>query len=222
MKKYIISAMLLTGTGVFISSTVQSCTTLATTGVGMSVIKGFLIRAINNASNIYNNKEAFMSNDKINKALPSELVKINSILSKISPSLVQKEKEYIAEAAAYTVRTTSPILKNAVNNLTKEDVARITRGEKGTLTQVLKEKTYQEVVTAIMPKVDEKLNEYGLINKINTVLKGNQLLGSLFGNNNSPATDKISQLASEQIADGLFLLIEDYEKNNSKGILGAL
>lgn len=217
-----ISAMLLMGGAGVINTVTQSCTTLATTDVGMSVIKGLLIRGINNATAIYSDKEAFMSNDKLNDALPSELVKINSILNQISPSLVKKQKEYIAEAAAYTVRTSSPILKNAVNNLTKADVVRITQGEKGTLTQVLKEKSYHEVVSAIMPKVDEKLNEFGLVNKLNSVMRGNQLLGNLFGNNNSPATDKISELASQQIADGLFILIEEYEKNNKKGIIGAL
>lgn len=222
MKKYVISAFLLMGAATFIGTTIQSCTTLATTDVGMSVIKSLLTRGINKAANIYGNEEAFLSNNQVEKALPSGLKKINDVLKTVAPNLVQKEKQYIAKAAAYTVNTSSPILKNAVNNLTKADVARITQGGKGTMTQVLKEKTYEQVVAAVMPKVDEKLNEFGLVSQINSVMKGNQLLGSLFGNKNNVATGGISKLASQQITDGLFNIIGDYEENNTKGILGGL
>ncbi|PIE50073.1 MAG: hypothetical protein CSA38_05200 [Flavobacteriales bacterium] len=211
MKKYIISIGLLVGAGAFITTTTQSCSVLATTDVGMSVIKSLLNRGIDKASAIYSNEKEFLSNNQIDKALPSQLRKINDILNKVSPDLVKKEKIYIAKAAAYTVKTSTPILKNTVNNLTKADVARITQGGKGTLTQVLKEKAYQQVVSAIVPKVDEKLNQFGIVKTINTALRGNQ---------NNPATGGISKLASEQIATGLFNIIEKYEKDNKNSILG--
>lgn len=222
MKKYVTSIFLLIGVSVFVGNTVQSCTTLATTNVGMKVIKNLLIQGINKATNIYGNEEAFLSNNQVEKALPRGLKKINDILKTIAPNLIQREKQYIAKAAAYTVNASSPILKNAVNNLSKGDMERITQGEKGTLTQVLKEKTYQQVIAAVMPKVDEKLNEFGLVSQINSITKGNKLLGSFFGNKNKLATESISKLASQQIVDGLFNIIEDYEKNNMKGILGKL
>ena len=50
---------------------------------------------------------------------------MNSVLGKISPDLVKKEKEYIAETASFTATIAEPILVDAVNSLTSDDVARI-------------------------------------------------------------------------------------------------
>ena len=59
---------------------------------------------------------------------------MNSVLGKISPDLVKKEKEYIAETASFTATIAEPILVDAVNSLTSDDVARIMQGEAGTAT----------------------------------------------------------------------------------------
>ncbi|MFP3591287.1 DUF4197 family protein [Chryseobacterium sp. SIMBA_038] len=221
MKKYIIAAALIIGTGAVINTTMQSCTTLATTDLGLSVIKKLLLNGINKGMGIYGNKDAFLQNNLVDKALPKELRDINSTLEKIAPSLVAKEKDYIAQAASYTVNVSRPILEGAVNSLSAQDVTRIIQGT--TATQILKEKTQQQLVAAIMPKVDEQLNQYGIVKTINTALSGNNLLGSLLGGNKSTVSSGgLSQLASEQMVNGLFNIIEDYEHQNSKALLGPL
>lgn len=221
MKKYIIAAALIIGTGTVINTTMQSCTTLATTDLGLSVIKKLLLNGINKGMGIYGNKDAFLQNNLVDKALPKELRDINSTLEKIAPSLVAKEKDYIAQAASYTVNVSRPILEGAVNSLSAQDVTRIIQGT--TATQILKEKTQQQLVAAIMPKVDEQLNQYGIVKTINTALSGNNLLGSLLGGNkNTVSSGGLSQLASEQMVNGLFNIIEDYEHQNSKALLGPL
>ncbi len=102
-----------------------------------------------------------------------------------------------------------------------QDVTRIIQGT--TATQILKEKTSQQLIAAIAPKVDEKLNEYGIAKTINTALSGNNLLGSLLGGSSSNVnTGGLSKLASEQLVNGLFNIIEDYEHQNSKALLGPL
>ncbi|CAA7193594.1 DUF4197 family protein [Chryseobacterium potabilaquae] len=223
MKKYIIIASLLLGTGAFITTTIHSCSSLATTDLGISVIKKFLLGGIDKGMGIYSNKDAFLQNNLIDKALPKELKNINSILEKIAPSLVTQEKEYIAQAASYTVNISKPILVEAVNSLNAQDVSRIIQGEKGTATLILKEKTHQKLIAAIAPKIDEKLNEYGIAKTINTALSGNNLLGNLLGGNtNSVNAGGLSQLASEQLVNGLFNIVEDYEIQNSKALLGPL
>ena len=63
MKKYIIAAALLIGTGAIINTTLQSCTTLATTDLGLSVIKKLLLNGINKGMGIYGNKDAFLQNN---------------------------------------------------------------------------------------------------------------------------------------------------------------
>lgn len=221
MKKYIIAASLIIGTGTVINTTFQSCTTLATSDLGLSVIKRLLLNGIDKGMGIYSNKEAFLQNNLVDKALPKQLRDINSVLEKVAPSLVAKERDYIAQAASYTVNISRPILEGAVNSLNAQDVTRIIQGT--TATQILKEKTSQQLVAAIAPKVDEKLNQYGIVKSINTALSGSNLLGSLLGgNNNTVNAGGLSQLASEQLVNGMFNIIEDYEHQNSKALLGPL
>lgn len=223
MKKYIIAVALIIGTGAVINTTMQSCSTLATTDLGLSIIKKFLLNGIDKGVSVYSNKQAFLQNNMVDKALPKQLREINSMLEKISPSLVQKEREYIADAAVYTVNISKPILVNAVNTLNAQDVTRIIQGEKGTATLILKEKTSQQLVAAITPKVEEQLNQYGIVKSINTALSGSNLLGSLLGGNKTAVNSGgLSQLASEQLVDGIFNIIEDYEIQNSKSLLGSL
>ncbi len=223
MKKYIIAAALIIGTGAVINTTMQSCSTLATTDVGLSIIKRFLLNGIEKGVNIYSNKDTFLQNNMVDKALPKQLREINALLEKVAPALVAKERAYIADAAVYTINISKPILVNAVNSLNAQDVTRIIQGEKGTATQILKEKTAQQLVLAITPKVDEQLNQYGIVKSINTALAGGNLLGSLLGGNKTTVSaGSLSQLASEQLVNGMFNIIENYEVENSKSLLGPL
>jgi hypothetical protein len=223
MKKYIIAAVLILGTGAVINTTMQSCTTLATTDLGLSIIKRFLLNGIDKGVNIYSNRDSFLQNNMVDKALPKQLREINAMLEKVAPSLVAKERAYIADAAVYTVNISKPILVGAVNSLNAQDVTRIIQGEKGTATQILKEKTSQQLIAAIAPKVDEQLNQYGIVKSINTALAGSNLLGSLLGGNKTMVnTGGLTQLASEQLVNGMFNIIENYEVENSQSLLGPL
>lgn len=115
-----------------------------------------------------------------------------------------------------------PILKNAVNSLTAEDVNRVANGGSGAATQLLKEKTAQQIMLAIEPKVDEKLNEFGIVRSINMALDGNSILGGILGSQTNTGSTNLSKLASEQMVNGLFNIIEDYEKQNQMQLLDAL
>ena len=132
---------------------------------------------------------------------------------------MQKEKQYIADTAYFTANISEPILNNAVNSLTADDVTKIAQGGSGMATQILKEKTQSQLIAAITPKVDAKLNEFGFVNTLNNALKGSSILGSLFGNQSQNlASNGISQLASEQIVNGLFNIIGNYEEQNANKI----
>jgi hypothetical protein len=221
MKKFFISIALILSSGTFITSTTQSCQAVATSSVGIAVIKQMLLAGINKGLDVFSNKDAFLQNDLINAALPQDLVKINNLLQNISPSLVTKEKDYIAQTAAYTVDISRPILTNAVNSLTSEDIARVAQGTSAT--QILKEKTQNALIEAITPKVDEKLNSFGIVKSINTALSGNNLLGQILGNGNSTsASGGLSKLASEQMVSGLFGIVQQHEQQNKNSILNVL
>lgn len=217
--------MVATMTVATLGTTTQSCVALATSSVGLVVLKQILMGGITKGLNIFSDKDSFLANQLIDAALPQQLRDINSTLQKAGlSSLVKKEKEYIAQAAAFTVDISRPILVNAVNSLTAEDAARIVKGGSGVATQILREKTSHQLMTAIAPKVDEKLNEFGLIKSLNTALTGTNFLGNIFGGQNSgnTATSGISRLAAEQMVNGLFNIIENHEQQNAATILNAL
>ena len=208
-----------------IGTTAQSCVALATSSVGLAVLKQILLGGITKGLNIFSDKDSFMANQLIDAALPQQLREINSTLEKFGlKNLVQKEKEYIARAAAFTVDTSRPILTNAVNSLTAEDATRIVQGGSGVATQILKERTSAQLMDAIAPKVDAKLNEFGLVQSLNSALSGTNVLGSIFGgqNSNNLATNAISKLAAQQMVNGLFNIIENHEQQNSTTILNSL
>lgn len=208
-----------------LGTTTQSCLALATSSVGLAVLKQILLGGITKGLNIFSDKDSFMANQLIDAALPQQLRDLNSTLQKLGlSSLVQKEKQYIAQAAAFTVDVSRPILVNAVNSLTAEDAARIVQGGSGTATQILKEKTSQQLMAAIAPKVDAKLNEFGLVSSLNSALQGSNILGSILGTQNSTnsLTGGISRFASEQMVNGLFNIIENHEQQNATTIMNSL
>ncbi|MGL6037720.1 MAG: DUF4197 family protein, partial [Soonwooa sp.] len=175
--RFIITATIAT---VAVAGVSHSCVALATSSIGLSIIKKILIGGITSGVSTFQNKEAFMSNSLIDQAMPSQLRSINSTLTSLGLSnLVNKEKEYIAEAAAFTSKLAEPILINGVNSLTTDDAARIAQGSPGIASQILREKTESQLVAALAPEVDKKLNEFGIVKTINTALKGNNILGSL-------------------------------------------
>lgn len=219
--KTIIVSMITAAT---VATTANSCVALATSSIGMAIIKQVLLGGITKGLTTFKDKDAFLKSPLINEAMPASLKEINSLLNKVSPSLVDKEKDYIASAASYIANTSEPILTNAVHNLTQDDIAKIAQGGKGAATMVLKEKTSSQLVAAIAPKVDQKLNEFGIVNTINTALKGSSLLNGLLGNQNTNnlATAGFSQLVTEQLVNGLFNIIQNHEEQNTNQISKAL
>ena len=208
-----------------LGTTTQSCLALATSSVGLAVLKQILLGGITKGLNIFSDKDSFMANQLIDAALPQQLKDLNSTLQKLGlNSLVQKEKQYIAQAAAFTVDVSRPILVNAVNSLTAEDAARIVQGGSGAATQILKERTSEQLMAAIAPKVDAKLNEFGLVSSLNSALQGSNISGNILGGQNSTnsLTGGISRFASQQMVNGLFNIIENHEQQNATTIMNSL
>lgn len=215
------AGLALGATGFIVTST-QSCVAVATT-VGLPIIKKILIGGITKGLGIFKNKESFLANGLIDKALPEQLKSINSTLEKIGlNNLVTKEKSYIADAAAFIAPIAEPILVNTVQNMTSEDAQKIANVGKGAATAYLREKAATQLMSAIAPKVDAKLNEYGIVKTINTALQGNSFLGALTGNQTSTASSSLSKLASEQLVNGLFNIIENHENTSPENPLNFI
>ena len=80
----------------------------------MTVLKKILIGGVSKGLGIFKDKNSFLGNELINAALPQQLKDINSTLEKLGLSnLVQKEKGYIAEAAAFVADRKSTRLNSS-------------------------------------------------------------------------------------------------------------
>ena len=105
VRTIIISSVAAAAVGVAV---VQSCTAIATSAVGVAVIKKVLLGGVSKGVKVLKNKNEFLQSPLIDSAMPSGLKKMNSVLGKISPDLVKKEKEYIAETASFTATIAEP------------------------------------------------------------------------------------------------------------------
>lgn len=222
-----IKTVLIASVGVAtVATTAHSCLALATSSVGLAVIKTILLGGIKKGLATFKDPNAFLENNLIDQAMPQQLRNITNVLEKVAPNVVQKQRTYLAQAAAYTANVSEPILTNAVNGLTAEDITRISNGGSGAATQVLKEKTEQQLIATIAPRVEQELNKNGITKTINTALQGNNLLGGILGGNNTSSQNVsstgLSQMLSGFLVDGLFNLVEDYEKQNQSQIINAI
>lgn len=222
-----IKTVLIASVGVAtVATTAHSCLALATSSVGLAVIKTILLGGIKKGLATFKDPNAFLENNLIDQAMPQQLRNITNVLEKVAPNVVQKQRTYLAQAAAYTANVSEPILTNAVNGLTAEDITRISNGGSGAATQVLKEKTEQQLIATIAPRVEQELNKNGITKTINAALQGNNLLGGILGGNNTSSQNVsptgLSQMLSGFLVDGLFNLVEDYEKQNQFQVLNAI
>ena len=68
-----------------LGTTTQSCLALATSSVGLAVLKQILLGGITKGLNIFSDKDSFMANQLIDAALPQQLrdLKRTNILHKL-------------------------------------------------------------------------------------------------------------------------------------------
>ncbi|WP_297984315.1 hypothetical protein [uncultured Chryseobacterium sp.] len=84
-----------------VATTAQSCLALATSTVGLAVLKKVLLGGITKGLGIFGNKQAFLENNLIDQALPKQLRDLNGVLEKIDPILLLK-KEIILHRLQFT------------------------------------------------------------------------------------------------------------------------
>ncbi|MDR3273442.1 MAG: DUF4197 domain-containing protein [Flavobacteriaceae bacterium] len=219
----------------FAAVSVQSCDSQAGglssgTANSLAVVQQILTASTNQGFSILGNTDSFLTNALIEAVIPEDLKKINTNLQNLGlSSLVEKEKQYIGQAAVSSVAIAKPIVTQAIQEITISDAIGIATGGKGAATEYLKNKTQSKLIAAIQPQVESQLQANGITSLINNAAKGTNLLntiGSIFGKSQTTSTDlssSISQYASEQIVNGLFEVSKDYEKKNTNAnVLGNI
>lgn len=220
MKKIVFCAILGLGGIGFSSVVFHSCTAVASSPIGVAIIKQLLLGGIDNVSRTYSNKQAFLNNDFVVKALPESLQSVYNLLNKVSPSTALKVKENIAEVASETVVFSAPILRSAVHELNGQDVSRILNGGEGVATQILREKSEHKLLSVLEPKVDNKLKELGVNRLVSNILQGSNVLNSLLGGQNvSISQTDFSRFVTRQLVDGMFYLMANYENQQKSNVM---
>lgn len=233
MKKIIISLALLAGSATLFTQCSTTTGTAQTAGFGLQAVQFALNGGLNNVVSLFNDPKSFISNALIDAAMPKELKDINKSLTDVGlGSLVDKEKNMIAGVAKSTVSTAEPILKNAINNLTAQDVATIAMGGKGAATKILREKTEAQLVQALTPVVSKQVSQLGLNNVLNNALLGEKgkaitsILGAVAGvKTTGNVSQNIDTYVTQQLTDGIYKVIEDSEaktRSNPTNILNGI
>lgn len=107
---------------------------------------------------------AFADNPNLRIKLPSSLAKVDKALSKVGLGQWTGELEAkLNEAAEQAVPAAGPILLDAIDNLTLEDVMSIYQGENDAATQYFKTQMSQPILTAIEPIIRSKLENVGAL-----------------------------------------------------------
>ena len=79
VKTVIITSVVAATVGV---AAVQSCTAIATSAIGVAVIKRVLLGGVSKGVKVLKNKNEFLQSPLIDSAMPSGLKKMNSVLGK--------------------------------------------------------------------------------------------------------------------------------------------
>ena len=214
-----------------------SCTTTNNlsnaTGIKLSplnAVQNTLKNGLGLAKTVFEDKESFLTNALIESVLPDELKSINNNLEKMGlGSLVDKEKAYIADVAAKSIKAASPLVIKSINNLTPADAVKILAGPKNSGTEYLKTTMGNNLHTSLKPLVSIELDKLGLSKLLNSSLvnKGSSLLSlasNVLGkqNNTNTTSDKINGLVTTQLVDGIFAIMEQKEVESRSNILNGI
>ncbi|WP_456867643.1 DUF4197 domain-containing protein [Galbibacter sp. BG1] len=205
----------------------NSCDTLNTAGntsqnsnVALNTVQSVLNNGTQEAFSVFGDSNEFMTNALIDAAMPQKLKDINNKLESLGlSSVVAKEKALISDIANASITTARPIVTKAINEMTTQDAIAIISGGKDAATSYLKDKTYNDLTTAIAPVVTDKTESLGINSLLNNALGGNNsslngVLGAVLGTGSTASgSEQLNDVVTKQLVDGLFNIVEQTENN---------
>ena len=205
----------------------NSCDTLNTAGntsqnsnVALNTVQSVLNNGTQEAFSVFGDSNEFMTNALIDAAMSQKLKDINNKLESLGlSSVVAKEKALISDIANASITTARPIVTKAINEMTTQDAIAIISGGKDAATSYLKDKTYNDLTTAIAPVVTDKTESLGINSLLNNALGGNNsslngVLGAVLGTGSTASgSEQLNDAVTKQLVDGLFNIVEQTENN---------
>lgn len=167
--------------------------------------------------------DGYLKDQAVKILLPPEAKTITDNLSKLpgGSKLVEDVILRINRAAEDAAKGAKPIFVNSVREMTFTDGLQILKGPDNAATSYFKSKTYQQLGELFRPKIRESLNK-NLIAGISTqqswnelTTRWNKLAGSAIGQIGGlkSVNVKLEDYILQQALNGLFLKIEDREKD---------
>ncbi len=188
----------------------------------VSGLKEALIVGTNKSANILGVKDGYYKDELVKILLPPEADVIVNNISKIpgGEKLIEDVLLNINRAAEDAVSEAKPIFVNSIKSMTITDAVGILRGADDAATEYLRNTTYDQLVTLYKPKIKAS-TEKKIVGNVSTdqswdLLTGkwNELANSVVGKvaGFKPVEVNLDEYLTQKALDGLFLKIEDQEK----------
>jgi hypothetical protein len=164
--------------------------------------------------------DGYFKNELIKILLPPEAQKVQSIITKYVPGGQKQVEDAVLKmnrAAEDAANEAKPIFVNAITSMSITDAKNILFGQQTAATDYLKGKTYQSLVEAYSPKINNSLSKVGAIQAWKALADpynkfANSPAAALV-KDAKPINPDLGGYVTGKALDGLFLKVTDEEKN---------
>lgn len=192
--------------------------------IGMG-LKEALNVGISKGVNELTKQDGYFKNQLIKILLPPEAKNVENIITKYVPGgdkLIAEAILKMNRAAEDAAQEAKPIFVDAIKTMTITDAKNILFGQQNAATSYLKGKTYQSLVKAYSPKINNSLNSVGaaqawkaLINPYNKFAKSP---AAALVKDAKPVNADLGAYVTEKALNGLFFKVQEKEKGIRKNL----
>jgi hypothetical protein len=148
-------------------------------------------------------EDGFFTNELVRIALPEELQKVEKALRRIGlGNLADEGLKLMNAAASDAVNEATPIFVNAIKDMSITDARDILMGGNGAATQILQNKTTDQLYQKFYPVVDNSFGKVGADQIWTTAIDKYNALP--FTNN---VNNNLTEYVTQQALDGVFTMI---------------
>ncbi|MCS6794882.1 MAG: DUF4197 domain-containing protein [Raineya sp.] len=181
-------------------------------------LKEALTQGISKGVNELVKTDGYFGNQAIKILLPPEAQKVQDLIVKNIPQgqkLIDEAVLKMNRAAEDAANEAKPIFLDAITSMTITDAKNILFGNENAATNYLREKTFQKLVQAYSPKINNALSKVGATQAWSALVTPyNKLVGTVAGNLagiREPINADLGAYTTQKALDGLFWRIAQEE-----------
>lgn len=181
-------------------------------------LKEALTQGISKGVNELVKTDGYFGNQAIKILLPPEAQKVQDLIVKNIPQgqkLIDEAVLKMNRAAEDAANEAKPIFVDAITSMTITDAKNILFGNENAATNYLREKTFQKLVQAYSPKINNALSKVGATQAWSALVTPyNKLVGTVAGNLagiREPINADLGAYTTQKALDGLFWRIAQEE-----------